>query len=315
MPPATRPDLAFLREPRRVAAIVILGVAGATVLTFLAVRGELAGADARAYWGAVRVWIDGGDFMRPPTPYMPYVYVPWSIPLLIPWAALPRDVAWFAWRAVNVVMLLWTAAWAYRQHPLATALLLALLAAPIAATLDTGNITLLCALMVWAAAFVGPRTGGLLWAIATILKWFPAPLWLILPPRTRLWGLAWMALAAVLSLATWPATVAQLDIAINFPRPFRLDYLLLLWAAVPWLWAHPRLFVVAEWRPMLRETVDRARDGATAVGSAEHPAREAWSRCVSFSRRFVGLDEAADGVVAEAVGSAPAAGGAAASGH
>jgi hypothetical protein len=26
---------------------------------------------------------------------------------------------------------------------------------------------------------------------------------------------------------------------VSFPRPIRIDYLLLLWAAVPWLWRHP----------------------------------------------------------------------------
>ena len=179
--------------------------------------------------------------MAPPAPYLPYVYAPWSVPIFLPWALLPWDVAWFVWRGVNVLLLLWSASWAYKQHPLATAILLCILAAPIAATLDTGNITLLCALGIWAAQFVGPRLGGGLWALATVLKWFPAPLWLILPARARLWGLIWMALAGVLALATWPQTVAQMQAAIEFPRPFRLDYLLLLWACVPWVWMRPRL--------------------------------------------------------------------------
>ena len=52
------------------------------------------------------------------------------------------------------------------------------------------------------AAYV--NLGGGLWALATVLKWFPAPLWLILPPRARLWGLIWMAVAGILALATWP---------------------------------------------------------------------------------------------------------------
>ena len=171
---------------------MLLALSGAAILTFLVARGELAGADARAYWGAVRVWLDGGDPLRPPTPYLPYVYVPWSVPLFLPWAVLPWDVAWFLWRGANVILLLWTAGWAYRRHPLATALLVVLMAAPIAATLDTGNITLFAALAVWAAMFVGPRVGGGLWAFAAVIKWFPAPLWLILPPRARLWGLVWL---------------------------------------------------------------------------------------------------------------------------
>ena len=58
-------DLSFLHDPRRVLAIVLLALTGSTILVFLLARGELAGADARAYWGAVRVWIDGGDPMTP----------------------------------------------------------------------------------------------------------------------------------------------------------------------------------------------------------------------------------------------------------
>jgi hypothetical protein len=106
---------------------------------------------------------------------------------------------------------------------------------------------------VWAAQFTGPRLGGGLWALATVLKWFPAPLWLILPPRARLWGLIWIGVAGILALATWPETWAQIQTAIAFPRPFRLDYLLLLWAAVPWIWAHPRLLEPAEWPAIAAE--------------------------------------------------------------
>ena len=139
------------RDRRRLLAILLTSLAGTAVVVFLVARGELAGADARAYWGGVRVWLDGGSPMAPPAPYLPYVYAPWSVPIFLPWALLPWDVAWFVWRGVNVLLLLWSASWAYRQHPLATAILLCILAAPIAATLDTGNITLLCALGIWAA--------------------------------------------------------------------------------------------------------------------------------------------------------------------
>ena len=146
----------FLQDRRRLLAILLTSLAGTAILVFLVARGELAGADARAYWGGVRVWLDGGSPMAPPAPYLPYVYAPWSVPIFVPWALLPWDVAWFVWRGVNVLLLLWSASWAYKQHPLATAILLSILAAPIAATLDTGNITLLCALGIWAAQFVGP---------------------------------------------------------------------------------------------------------------------------------------------------------------
>jgi hypothetical protein len=232
-------DFSFLRDRRRLLSIVLLTLSGAAVLAFLAARGELAGSDARAYWAGVRLWLGGGDPLHPTGPFLPYVYAPWTLPLFLPWAALPWSVAWFLWRGVNVLLLLWTAGWAYSRHPLATAAVLTILAAPIAATLDTGNITLLLALAVWAAQFVGPRLGGILWALAATLKWFPVLLLIFLPPRARLWGVAGLGVAVLLALATWPQTLTQLDLAINFPRPLRIDYLLLGWAAVPWLWKHP----------------------------------------------------------------------------
>jgi len=45
--------------------------------------------------------------------------------------------------------------------------------------------------------------------------------------------------AIVLALATWPQTLRQVEVVLFFPRPPRLDYLLLIWAAVPWLWRQP----------------------------------------------------------------------------
>ena len=113
-----------LHEPRRLLAIVLLGIAGAAVVVWLVARGDLVGADARAYWGGVRVWLDGGDPYHPTGPFLPYVYAPWLLPLFLPWALLPWSVAWFVWRGLNVLLFLWTASWAYRQHPLATALIL-----------------------------------------------------------------------------------------------------------------------------------------------------------------------------------------------
>lgn len=232
-------DLGFLRDPRRVLAMTLLVLSGGFVLAFLLARGELAGSDARAYWAGVRVWLDGGDPLHPSGPFLPYVYAPWSLPLFLPWALLPWSVAWFLWRGANVILLLWTASWAYSRRPLATAVVLTVLAAPIAATLDTGNITLFLALAVWAAQFVGPRLGGMLWALAATLKWFPLLLMVFLPPKARLWGVVGLGIALLLALATWPQTLVQLDLALNFPRPLRLDYLLLFWAAVPWFWRHP----------------------------------------------------------------------------
>jgi hypothetical protein len=56
----------FLQDRRRLLAILLTSLAGTAVLVFLVARGELAGADARAYWGGVRVWLDGGSPMAPP---------------------------------------------------------------------------------------------------------------------------------------------------------------------------------------------------------------------------------------------------------
>lgn len=303
--PVTDERFPFLRDRRRLLAILLTSLAGTLIVVFVLARGELAGADARAYWGGVRVWLAGGDPMLPPQPYLPYVYAPWSVPLFLPWALLPWDVAWIVWRGVNVLLLVWSAAWAYQRHPLATAILLCILAAPIAATLDTGNLTLLCALGVWAAQFTGPRLGGGLWALATVLKWFPAPLWLVLPPRARLWGLVWIALAFVLSLATWPQTLGQVEAAVSFPRPLRLDYLLLLWAAVPWIWARPRLLEPSEWRPLAGEVGAWSRTQWREVRDADRPLRAGAAWLVRQLRTLLGLDDA--GSVRPETGSAAAA--------
>jgi glycosyl transferase family 87 len=234
---ALRREVSRLRDPHRILAIVILvaiaGIAGAGLIA----RGELAGADARAYWAAVRIWLNGGNPYAPTGPFLPYVYAPWMLPLFAPWALLPWDVAWFVWRGGAILGLLWTIHWAYRRRPLATAVAILLLAFPIAANLDTGNITLILALMLWATHFTGPRTAGFLWGLATWMKWVPAPFWLLLAPRARGWGLLVLLASAALSLVMLPLTIVQLQALFGFgARPIRLDYLVLLWAAIPWLW-------------------------------------------------------------------------------
>lgn len=234
---ALRREASRLRDPGRIAAIVLLSVVFAILLAGMIARGEAAGADARAYWAGVRIWVGGGDPYRPIGPFMPYVYAPWMLPLFAPWALLPWDVAWFVWRVGTILALLWTIHWAYRRRPLATAVIVAVLAFPFGANLDTGNINLQLALVLWASQFTGPRLAGLLWALAAWMKWVPAVHWFVLAPRARLWGLAWLALSIVLSLATLPLTIAQLEALFGFgARPVRLDYLVFLWAFVPWLY-------------------------------------------------------------------------------
>jgi len=286
-----RQDLSFLRDPTRLVAILILVVCGAGIATWVIARGDLVGADARAYWGGVRLWLGGGDPLNPPPPYMPYVYWPWSLPIFTPWAALPWETAWFVYRVLNILLFGWSVAWAYRRHPVATAVLVAIITIPLAATLDTGNITLLCAMGIWAAHFTGPRLGGFFWALATALKWFPLLLFLILRPRTRLWGIAWMLLFGVITLAVWPQVIRQLELVIGFPRPLRLDYILLVWAAVPWLWAHPRWFEWRTWGQQARENRELISAALTTWWRSPRRVAVAWRASLRQGRHFLGLDQ------------------------
>jgi Glycosyltransferase family 87 len=240
---ALRREASRLRDRRRLTAMAILIVVFGVVAAGLAARGELSGADARAYWAGVRIWLSGGDPYHPTGPFLPFVYAPWMLPLFAPWALLPWDVAWVVWRGTTILLLFWTIDWAYRRRPLETALVAVFLAFPMAANLDTGNITLLLALAVWYAQFCGPRLAGLLWGLATWMKWAPAPLWLVLAPRARAWGLVWLAASVLLSLATLPMTIVQLQALFGFgARPIRLDYLVLFWPLVPFLWRRDEPF-------------------------------------------------------------------------
>lgn len=226
-------------------------------------RGEAAGADARAYWAGVRIWVNGGDPYHPTGPFLPYVYAPWMLPLFAPWALLPWDVAWFAWRVGTILLLLWTVHWAYRRRPLPTAILVAALGFPVGANLDTGNINLQLTLMLWAAQFSGPRLGGLLWALATWMKWIPVLLWPVLPAAARRWGMAWLVASIALSIILLPLTIVQFQALFGFgARPVRLDYLIYLWAAIPWLYRRADPWDVirpATWRGWTRDAVRTVR--------------------------------------------------------
>jgi hypothetical protein len=79
--------------------------------------------------------------------------------------------------------------------------------------------------------------------MATWLKWVPVFLLVVLKPRARLWGLLFLGISVLLSLATLPETVAQLEALFGFGRrPIRLDYIVFLWALVPVLWRRPDPF-------------------------------------------------------------------------
>lgn len=240
---AIRREVTRIRQRRRLVAMGLLIITFGLIAAGIIARGEPAGADARAYWAGVRIWLNGGDPYHPTGPFLPYVYAPWMLPLFAPWALLPWDVAWFVWRGGTILLLLWTIHWAYRQRHLETAIVVAALGFPFGANLDTGNINLLLVLMVWAAQFCGPVLAGFLWSIATWMKWAPLLLFPVLAPRARLWGLVFLVTSAVLSLATLPLTILQFQALFGFgARPLRLDYLVFLWALVPALWRRPEPF-------------------------------------------------------------------------
>ncbi|HET7029661.1 MAG TPA: glycosyltransferase family 87 protein [Candidatus Limnocylindrales bacterium] len=271
---ALRQEVSRIRDRRRILAMTLLIITFGCIAAGLVARGEPAGADARAYWAAVRIWLGGGDPYRPTGPFLPYVYAPWMLPLFAPWALMPWDVAWFVWRGGTILGLLWTIHWAYSRRPLATAITVALLGFPFGANLDTGNINLLLALLLWGAQFSGPILAGALWAIASWMKWVPIVFMIVLRPRARLWGLGFLVASIALSLATLPGTIAQLTALFGFGRrPLRLDYIVFLWALVPVLWRQPDPFASLRprtWRSLLerwrRERRSRIRRARTWLG-------------------------------------------------
>ncbi|HEY5628538.1 MAG TPA: glycosyltransferase 87 family protein, partial [Candidatus Limnocylindrales bacterium] len=257
--------------------------------------GDRGGADAQAYWAAVRIWLEGGNPYHPTGPFLPYVYAPWMLPLFAPWALLPWEVAWFAWRGATILLLLWTIRWAYAVRPLPTAILWI----PIEANIDTGNVNLLLAVALFGAQFFGGRLGGLVWGLATWMKWVPAILWLVLPARARGFGLVWLALAGLLSLVMLPLTIIQLQALFGFShRPIRADYLVYVWAAVPWWWRldHPFAFLrPSAWRAAIAEAMARARLWGRAFRVAPSTtAVRARARLGAGASLFLGLQSRAE---------------------
>ena len=293
---ALRREATRIREPRRLAAMLILAIVFAASMAGMWARGENAGGDAQAYWAAVRIWLEGGDPYHPTGPFLPYVYAPWMLPLFVPWALLPWDVAWFVYRGATILLLLWSIRWAYTRRPLPTAILLLILAFPIAGCLDTGNINLPVALALFGAQFVGPKTGGLIWGLATWMKWVPALLWPVLQPKARGWGLVFLALSALLSLAMLPLTIVQLQVLFGFGnRPVRLDYLVFIWSAVPWWWRHRDPFAFLRprsWREAAMFQLARAHRWAGGFRTdPSGTATRAWARLRLAIRRTVGLED------------------------
>jgi hypothetical protein len=106
------------------------------------------------------------------------------------------------------------------------------------------------------------------------MKLVPVIFIAVLSPRARLWGLLFLAVSVLLSLATLPGTIAQLEALIGFGRrPLRLDYIVFLWALVPVLWRQPEPFGWLRptwWRARLEavrsERRSRARRARTWLG-------------------------------------------------
>jgi len=256
---AIRREISRIRDRRRVIAILLLSLVFSLLAAGMIGRGEAAGADARAYWAGVRIWLNGGDPYHPSGPFLPYAYAPWMLPLFVPWAVLPWDVAWVVWRVGTILLFLWTIDWAYRRRPLLTAVIIVVLAFPIGANLDTGNINLQLTLMLWAAQFTGPRLAGALWALATWMKFVPAIIYPVLDRQARIWGLGWLAVSIGLSLVLLPQTIVQFQTLFGFgARPIRLDYLVYLWAFVP------ALYRWLDARPATAQLGDQAVAAATA---------------------------------------------------
>ena len=293
---ALRHEINRIRDPRRLTMMIILGLVGGFVLAGLIARGEAAGADTRAYWAAGRLWLNGGDPYHPTGPFMPYVYSPWMLPLFVPWSILPWDVAWFVWRGVTVIGLLWSVHWAYRRRPMTTAILLVLLMFPLAANLDTGNINLPLTLLLFGAQFSRPPAGR----AAVDDRHHDevgagAVFWLILSPRGRLWGIAWFILALILTALTLPATLVQLQVLFSFQRPIRVDYLVFVWAIVPWAWTPSRGIPLADPVDLAGRRPGRRRGGpSVAHPLATQPGADGDRPCAGSLRArvraFLGLE-------------------------
>ena len=234
-----------LQRSRRLAAIALTGVVLGVITAVLWMHRDASGSDAYAYWYGVHVWLAGGDPYQVHAGALPWHYPPWMLPLLLPWALMPWNVAWPVWRILTVVPLLLSLRWAFQRRPMATARVAAVLAVPIGIALDTGNVIVLCALALWVAQFTGPRRGALLWAAVTAVKWFPLAFWLLLSPRARRWGVIFILGAVALSVVTWGWSVEEVAsiTMTGVPHPesvlaLRLDHLAIAWAAIPWLWRY-----------------------------------------------------------------------------
>ena len=157
--------------------MAILIITFGTLAAGLVARGEPAGADARAYWAAVRIWLGGGDPYRPTGPFLPYVYAPWMLPVFAPWALLPWDVAWYVWRGGTILAFLWSVHWAYSRRPLTTrpdGRSSSRSRSGRTSTPATSTCRWRCSCSRCRSSV--PCAAGAIWAMATWMKWVPGRL-------------------------------------------------------------------------------------------------------------------------------------------
>ena len=129
------------------------------------------------------------------------------------------------------------------------------------------------------------------------MKWVPALLWPMLPPRAAAGGLVFLAGSMLLSLAMLPLTIIQLQVLFGFgARPLRADYLVFVWSAVPWWWRlrDPFAFLRLASRGARPRGPSWHGPAAGPAGSATTPratATRAWARLRVGIRRTVGLED------------------------
>ena len=93
-----------------------------------------------------------------------------------------------------------------------------------------------------------------------------------------------------------PLTIVQFQALFGFgERPFRADYLVFIWSAVPWWWRlrHPFAFLHrAAWVAAFRVQRDRAARWGRAIRTEPGPTvRLALTRLRAEARVFLGLDQ------------------------
>ncbi len=92
-----------------------------------------------------------------------------------------------------------------------------------------------------------------------------------------------------------PMTIVQLQVLFGFgERPFRADYLVFIWSAVPWWWRlrHPFAFLSASaWAAAVRVQRDRVvRWGHAFRTEPRATVRLARVRSTAWLRGYLGLD-------------------------